>query len=645
MRISAFTKLQGLALLLIFLTFRSLLFAQDTISTLQPFKKLDAGATNLLTEKVGTAGIYPFDPQHVSVRRVNPSISKSGPDWEHIAKKDSISQAIAQRNNRRQNTLVDSLKVAFGYESNPFSGSTPMDNHIAISNNGIIVSVINTNILISDTLGNNLLYRVMNRTYFGDNSLTGIIYDPRVFYDPDNDRFILVVLHGSTSTTSKVLVCFSKSNRPDLDGWHFYKLSGNPFGNDLWFDYPNIGINKNELFITGNLFTNDRNYSNIVIFQIDKQGGYAGTNNIGTKVWGGATRSSGKLENNKGDLPFTMVPAYSGFAQDEAEDMWFVNTNSYSGTDIFVYRITAPLDKNPSLEVSAVNVPFFIQENLSSQYSGGSGASPIRLISGDSRMKNAYIQEGIIHCVWNARPAGESFSCIYYARIDTKTKLVQTGHYKENGTDFSFAAIAPFSNDKTNPTALIMFTSSSAVKYPDIGVLTCNKEMQFSAPVEVKTGESFVNIYSQNNQTRWGDYSGISKKHNAERPEIWIMGSYGAYTPNSAVPRHWKNWNAKIVSQDAKEPTFGETKLFPNPTVEPTQSVTFNFVATDAGEYSVKIFDMNGKMIKELFKDVLFPGEYRFTFSTTDYAIGNYIVRYFVNDKAIGFEKLVVITK
>lgn len=634
-----------LFLISIFFFASNIAISQDTISTLQSFRKVDVGSKIVNIEKVGTAGVYPFDPEFVSVKRVNPSPSRKAPDWEHIALKDSISQSLASRNNRRNNTLSDSLKIEFGYQSNPFSGATPMDNHIAISNDGIIVSVINTNILISDTLGNQLLYRIMNRTYFGDNSLTGTIYDPRVFYDPDHDRFILVVLHGSTSATSKVLVCFSKSNRPDIDGWNFYKFNGDAFGNNLWFDYPNIGINRDELFITGNLFTDSRTYSNHVIFQIDLQQGYSGSNNISSRIWGGVSISGGRLTNSDGNLPFTMVPAYFGFPEDRAEDMWFVNTNSGSGTKVYVYRITAGISDNPTMEISSVQIPLYIQENLSSQYSGGLGASPIRLISGDSRMKNAYIQNGVIHCVWNARAPMNNFSSIMYARIDSKSKQVKFNSFTENGTDYAFAAIAPFSNNKDVSTSLIIYTSSSATKFPDIGVITCDNQMNFSSPITVKEGESYVSIYPQNNQTRWGDYSGITKKFNSSRPEVWIMGSYGAFASGNAVPRQWKNWNAKIVSRDEVEKKIGKTILFPNPVEKPTQTVTFNFIASESGEYKVRIYDMNGKLVKDLFTDILFPGEYRFTFSTNGYAIGNYIVRYFVNDKAIGYEKLIVISK
>ena len=636
--------LQSLFVLL-FVAFTNTIYAVDT-SSLAPMHKIDVGSSVISIEKLGVAGIYANDPHFVRIKRIdNPGQTPNEVDLEHQEAKDKISIANFKRGNRRNSVLSDSLMVELGYQSNPFGSSTPMDNHCAISNEGVIVSVVNTNMLITDSLGNTLQFRNMNAAFFGDNSLTASIYDPKILYDPDLDRFILVILHGSNSTTSRVLLMFSKSNRPDIDGWNYYKLIGNAFNNGLWFDYPNIGINKNDLFITGNLFDNNNAYNNKVIFQVSKTDGYDGVQSIGSRVWGGSFGSS-TLRNDDNNIPFTIVPAPNGFANDQNEDMYFVSTNSNSGNKIYIYRITAALNNNPTFEISSVSIPVFIQERLVSQLQiiNGNGdpiASSIRLIAGDARMKNAYIQNGVIHCVWNARPAQTQFLRINYARIDVKSNVVLTSSFSDNSHDYAFAAVAPFSNNPENPTALIVYTSSSAVKFPDIGVLTCNKDMEFSNPVLVKEGESFVTFLQSNSSTRWGDYSGIAKKYNATKPEIWISASYGG---NSSGIRHWKNWNAKIVSVEEEIITFGETKLFPNPIFEPAQAVTFNFIAEEAGEYTVKVFDMTGRLVRDIFTEQLLSGEHRFTFSTSGYAIGSYIVRYYYNGKPLGFEKMLVIT-
>ncbi|MEX2597907.1 MAG: hypothetical protein WEC59_13360, partial [Salibacteraceae bacterium] len=73
--------------------------------------------------------------------------------------------------------------------------------------------------------------------------------------------------------------CFSQSNDP-AGNWNVYELPGNPLNNSSWFDYPHIGISENDLFITGNLFSNSGQFNQSIVFQMDKSAGYAGFSNV-----------------------------------------------------------------------------------------------------------------------------------------------------------------------------------------------------------------------------------------------------------------------------------------------------------------------------------------------------------------------------
>ena len=52
---------------------------------------------------------------------------------------------------QKNQTTLPSVALGTNFFGNPFGNSTPTDNDIAISDSGVIVSVINTNILIYDT--------------------------------------------------------------------------------------------------------------------------------------------------------------------------------------------------------------------------------------------------------------------------------------------------------------------------------------------------------------------------------------------------------------------------------------------------------------------------------------------------------------
>lgn len=93
------------------------------------------------------------------------------------------------------------------------SQGTPNDNDMAVSNNNIVASCVNTNInFYGDTgrfIWGRLLSALTNR--LGPLNRT---YDPRVIYDPIADKFILVFLQGSSSADTRIIVGFSTDTDP-----------------------------------------------------------------------------------------------------------------------------------------------------------------------------------------------------------------------------------------------------------------------------------------------------------------------------------------------------------------------------------------------------------------------------------------------
>ncbi len=619
-----------------FLLLPFVVWGADT-SRIAPFIDINASFQDIQMPYGGVAGLGPIEDQFLIVKRIKqPSPDSQEPDMEHIAKKNKISAELEARKRndfRRGDELTDSLRIALGFESNQFMASTPMDNNIAVSRDGIVISVINTNIFISDTLGEVLQSRPMTPAFFGDASLASLIYDPKILYDPDEDRFILVILSGNTPTNSRVIVCFSRSNRPDIDGWNYFSYNGNVYNNSLWFDYPNIGINKRELFITGNLFTAQDEYRLTTIIQISKQDGYAGTNPANARIWGAGV-GFGVITNSQGNIPFTLVPAPNAFEDDDLESMHFISSFSNSGNSLDLFRVTARLGNSPTIQTSRIAVPLYMSERFCSQLGPTGTPFSVLLNAGDARMKNAYYQNGVLHCVLNARQVGQNFLGLFYYRIDLKNELAITAYFYDEGTDYGFAAVAPISNDPLKNDALIVYTHTSGSIYPGIGMITCDKNMTFSAPKLIKEGESFVNVLPSNGRTRWGDYSGIAKRHGTANPEIWISACFGAHTPTASFSRHWKNWNAKIVSKESATITFEKNRVWPNPITNEMPFANFSFDAPEAGNYKIVLYDITGKALETVFENSLLSGKHNITFATTRYPSGQYIIRCILTDKS-----------
>ena len=169
---------------------------------------------------------------------------------------------------------ADAPLLQRNFQGNSYDGSTPNDNDLAISNDGKLVSVINSSIYIYDVDADSELVH-FNLGDFADTlKLPQHKFDPKVIYDPKYDRFVIVFLNGSLDSTSKIILAFSKTNDPSGD-WHLYALPGNPVNNDTWSDFPVVGMSEEELFIGINTFKNgsenNSGFEEATFWQIEKK--------------------------------------------------------------------------------------------------------------------------------------------------------------------------------------------------------------------------------------------------------------------------------------------------------------------------------------------------------------------------------------
>src|ERR1043166_7761737 len=194
--------------------------------------------------------------------------------------KTSVNRSSAGSSLQKTSSTLAPLQKGMDFMANGFDVSTPNDNDMAVSDSGFLVSVVNTRIFFRDVNTDSVYYTRTLAGFASPLNITAFKFDPKVMYDPSADRFVLVMLAGSTHTASKVIIGFSQSSDP-TDQWNLYSLPGNPLNNNLWTDYPMIAMTKNELFLTVNLLYNDstwqKGFVETLIWQIDKRRGYAGT--------------------------------------------------------------------------------------------------------------------------------------------------------------------------------------------------------------------------------------------------------------------------------------------------------------------------------------------------------------------------------
>ena len=150
-----------------------------------------------------------FDPKLMLIKAANPlpattyHLNKQMLDAKHF---ESMQNYNGKSVNPLSKNVVPQPVQLKGFKANITQG-TPNDNDIAVSNAGIVCSVVNTNMNILNDTGKVLSSRTLSSIAKGITNLNRT-YDPRVIYDPEADRFIFVFMQGSTSKDTRIIVCF-----------------------------------------------------------------------------------------------------------------------------------------------------------------------------------------------------------------------------------------------------------------------------------------------------------------------------------------------------------------------------------------------------------------------------------------------------
>ena len=561
---------------------------------------------------------------------VKPTFSRKHYSQDIIDIKESkIQEKINSYNESeemQESAMTVNPTIGTNFEANWSMVGVPPDNSMAISNGGAIVTANNDGIEYYNSSGSFLYFDYWS-DFFNDNTLTATLYDPKVIYDSGSDRFVMVVLHGSTDSTSKVIVCFSKTNNPQ-NGWWVYKLTGNPLANNCWFDYPSLGVSNNEIYVTGNLFVTNGSFNQAIVYQIPKAACYAG-NNINWQYW-----------SNLSSTPYvatTLVPASNGHQGNYGPGIYLVSNKSGGDNRIRLWDLTDDMSGNPQMNSYSINTTSYSPSVDASQL-----GTTDKLDNGDCRIQNAFYLNGIVHFVFHS-DIGSGWNGINYNRLTVSSSINQSLTFGLSGSfDYSYPAVAPFSTTTSDKSVMIAFLRSSSTTYPQLRVINCDNDMQWSTSTLVKAGETYVNRLT--GDERWGDYTGISRKHNSTTPTIWLAGCYGANIVSQSVNNTWKTWAAEVYGSPNlglnNISTSSTIKMFPNPTYD---LINIYFTTETFEKTIIQIFDINGRVVKTLYSDFPKVGENKLTFNKDALTAGTYFVNISTTSKTLKNEKLIIL--
>ena len=495
-------------------------------------------------------------------------------------------------------------------------GSTgiPLDNTLAVSNDGIIMSAINTSVNILDAEGNSLKFRTLSGMVVGQLGILDRFYDPKVLYDPTTDRFILVFLEGSNSDDTRIVVGFTQTNDP-TGLWNFYAINGNPNGGAKWSDYPIIAHNKEDLYITVNILRDNESWQEgfvqSVIWQVSKESGYDGDTTLTQNLYSDITFNNEPV--------WSICPVQPAIDMDQ-DNMYFlsVRPDASSNDTLFLHEITntaASGEGTHTLKILKSDEKYGVPPSAFQPTVG------YRLQTNDTRVLSAAFHEGQIQYVQSTIVPGTITSGIYHGTVaDVATTPTVRGRIISSPTqDYAYPSIA-FAGETDRENSMMMtFSHVSEDDFPGTSAMFYNFKDglydNYSPVVMVKEGDSVINSFLADSIERWGDYTDIQPAYN-DKGAVWLCGSYGDEDRRNNV------WIAKVRASNALL-SVEEVFVYPNP------SDDFIKVSTvfDKNELvTVSLTDLQGKDVKSIANQRVESGNVEFLVDVSGIVAGYYVL-------------------
>jgi hypothetical protein len=394
----------------------------------------------------------------------------------------------------------------------------PSDNTLAISNDGVLMTAMNTVVYAYDINTDSTLFEntTISLRLFAEGLSSSFYYDPKLYYDPLHDRFILAILKDFDPANSEVIICFSSSNDPN-DEWYVYELPGNPLENNRWTDFPCIAITDDKLYFTANLIIPDVSwqvgFDGSIIWEMELEKGYQGAK-MDPVLYHDITYNGNYTRN--------LHPVQD--AEGVANELFLLSNRNFDieNDTIFLLHL---VDGNLSVEAYKTDIPYGVPPNARQQNTDTSDPTS-GLQTNDARVLGAYILDNQIQFVGNTMNPETGFSAIYHGIIDNVySSPVIKGHIiGDSIKDYGYPNIAWSSVEECERESIIAFNYSSFDHFPGMATLNFNKHGQYSPVITIKEGGNWVNRLPGSYE-RWGDYYGLQRKYNAPG-EVYSFGFY-----------------------------------------------------------------------------------------------------------------------
>ncbi len=403
----------------------------------------------------------------------------------------------------------------FGFTAITHTGWTPPDPHLAVGPEHVVV-MTNGAIAFFTKDGTLLFQDEIEDSYgfWGSVGASSFVFDPEVLYDETSGRFFAMASEAWAPPGNRSYVLVAVSDDSDPSGsWHKYRFDTTALAGDL-FDSPNIAVDRDAVYITGDGFGISANYP---VFVYDKASLLVGnppavTNSLTVPT---STQSAG-------------IPPVT---DDNGLLYMIEHGEAFSNTSVRLIALQDGLG-TPTVITTNLTVPAYGPPEDPPQ--AGTSARPETF---DARFWSVAYRNGSLWATHHVNPdrvraRWYEIAMNGWPLTGDDPELVQSGEIAPGGsmrTFFSAITVDDLGN------AAMTFSRSSPLEFISMATayrLACDPLGTFR-PVAVQH-QSTAPDYSY----RWGDYGEIEPDPAAART-FW---AHHEYTTGS-----WRTWVARVI--------------------------------------------------------------------------------------------------
>ncbi len=437
-----------------------------------------------------------------------------------------------------------------------FTGWIPPDPDVAVGHSDLVV-VVNPRIAFYDRDGNQIYNNTLSN-FFSPLNPPSFIFDPRVIYDLEDHRFVVVALAMNSSTQESYFLLAVSTDSTAQGTWAFWKINANV--NNTWADFPGIGYNSDAVFLSANQFTYSGSFQTAQVISIKKSelyGTYAITIYRFTN-----------LQNSDGTLAFTVKPAQSPWG---ASSEYLLNTKSYGWNKVTLWRIdnagsSPSLTRQATISVASYSPPPNAEQQGDTSH----------LDTGDSRISGPVTyRSGYVYTSFAERAywSGDGYrSAVRWLKIDVSSNSADID-YSTWGASFLDYYYPALTVDQWGNMALVC-TRSGPSEYAGIrytGWRSDRTSPETSAWLH--PGEGPYDLRDGQHRNRWGDYFDAVPDP-LEPYLLWIFGEYATNNnqwqtfigavitdANLVASTSLTGWDFPIVPRDTNDASFFNAHL------------------------------------------------------------------------------------